>query len=161
MEAGAGSRLTLRIGGKVSRMSGMPADVDVVVRAVHPNHDEDGLGGARQGLGDAAWVEADGGIDIVLTSMRAQTFAPDAFTGLGIDLLGKRLICVKSSHHFHTRFAPIADHIIHAGTPGTMQMDFANMPYTRRDGVYHPRVNDPLLQPCADQRPENGGINAD
>jgi microcystin degradation protein MlrC len=44
-----------------------------------------------------------------------------------------------------TGFRPIADHIIQAATSGTMQMDFAVIPYSRRDTNYFPRVDDPLM----------------
>ncbi len=86
-----------------------------------------------------------GGIDVVVNSIRTQTFAPDAFTGLGIDLADKRLIAVKSSQHFEGHFAPLADAIIRCATPGAIQMNFAEIAYLkRRDLNYFPRVADPL-----------------
>jgi microcystin degradation protein MlrC len=52
---------------------------------------------------------------------------------------------VKSSHHFHARFAPIADRIISVATPGAIMMNFAQLDYRkRRDLNFFPRVNDPL-----------------
>jgi microcystin degradation protein MlrC len=95
-------------------------------------------------MGLSVWLSCDG-IDVVVNSIRGQVFSPDAFTGLGIDLRGKRLIAVKSSHHFHTNFAPIADHIISVATPGAIQMNFAEIVYTRRRELdFFPRVSDPL-----------------
>ncbi|MET0617265.1 MAG: M81 family metallopeptidase [Luteibacter sp.] len=143
-EAGVGASLALRLGGKCGPSSGDPLDLVVTVRAVLEAHAQIGLGGAPEPLGLSVWLHSDG-IDIVVISIRSQVFSPDAFTGLGIDLAGKRIIAVKSSHHFHARFAPIADHILSVATPGAIQMDFAGIAYVkRRDWHYFPRVADPL-----------------
>lgn len=143
-DAGVGAQICLRIGGKCGPASGEYLDLTVRVRAISEAHDQTGLGFSRVPMGLSVWVSADG-VDIVLNSIRTQTFAPDAFTGLGIDLTDKRLIAVKSSHHFHAAFAPIADRIIPVATPGAIQMDFANIPYRRRrDLNFFPRVADPL-----------------
>lgn len=141
-EAGAGARLALRLGGKCGPTSDDPLDLDVLVRAVSEDHGQTRFGSYSR-LGLSVWVEVQG-IDVVISSGRSQTYAPDVFTGLGIDLTGKRLVAVKSSQHFQAGFAPIADHIVQAATNGTMQMDFAALPYTRRDGNFFPRIDDPL-----------------
>ncbi|APG05847.1 hypothetical protein BJI69_19335 [Luteibacter rhizovicinus DSM 16549] len=143
-EAGVGARLMLRLGGKCGASSGDPLDVMVTVRSVVESHTQVGLGGAPESMGRSVWLTCDG-IDVVVNSIRGQVFSPDAFTGLGIDLHGKRWIVVKSSHHFHTNFAPLADHILSVATPGAIQMNFAAIDYVkRRDLVYFPRVEDPL-----------------
>ncbi len=143
-EAGVGARLDLRLGGKCGPASGESLDVTARVRAVRESHDQAGVGDSRVPMGLAVWLEI-GGVDVVVNSTRTQVFAPDAFTGLGIDLAAKRLIAVKSSHHFQGHFAPLADRIIHCATPGAIQMDFATLDYRkRRDLNYFPRVADPL-----------------
>jgi microcystin degradation protein MlrC len=144
-EAGVGARLAMRLGGKCGPTSGTPLDLVGTVRAVDAAHSQGGLGPSRSPMGLSVWIEADG-IDIVVCSRRQQTFSPDAFTGLGIDLTSKRIVAVKSSQHFHALFAPIADAIVQVATPGTLQMDFASMPYTKRDANYFPRVDDPLAR---------------
>lgn len=143
-EAGVGAHFALRLGGKCGAASGDPLDVMVTVRAVHEQHDQQGLGGARQSMGLSVWLDC-AGIDVVVNSIRTQVFAPDAFTGLGIPLEEKRLIAVKSSHHFHAKFAPIADRIIAVATPGAIQMNFAEIDYRKRRNLnFFPRVSDPL-----------------
>ncbi len=143
-EAGVGATFALRIGGKSGETSGDPLDLVATVKALRSNHDQQGLGPSRAQLGDAAWIEA-GGIDVVLSSVRTQVFAPDAFTGLGIPLEGRRVVVVKSSRHFEAGFNPIADRLITVATPGAIQMDFAAIPYRRkRDLDFFPRVPDPL-----------------
>ena len=143
-DAGVGARLNLRLGGKSGPASADPLDVTATVRAVKADHSQTGLGGSTSALGLSVWLEIDG-VDVVVASVRTQIFSPDAFTGLGIDLSGKRLVAVKSSQHFQGGFAPIADKVIQAATRGAIQMDFAALPYAKkRDLNYHPRVADPL-----------------
>ena len=143
-EAGVGATFPLRIGGKSGEASGDPLDVIATVKALRSNHDQQGLGPSRAQLGDAAWIEA-GGIDVILSSARTQVFAPDAFTGLGMSLEGRRVVAVKSSRHFEAGFKPIADRIVTVATPGAIQMDFAAIAYRRKRVLdFFPRVPDPL-----------------
>jgi microcystin degradation protein MlrC len=143
-EAGVSTTLALRIGGKSGPASGAPIDIIATVKAFRADHDQQGLGPARAAMGDAVWIAVDG-IDVVLMSTRTQTFAPDAFTGLGIDLTNKRIIAVKSSWHFQALFGPIADRVIPVATPGAIQMDFASIDYRKkRDQHFFPRAKNPL-----------------
>jgi len=143
-DAGEGATLRLRIGGKSGPASAEPLDVVATVRAIRERHSQAGLGTSRSAMGLSVWIEV-AGIDVVLISIRTQVFSPDAFTGLGIDLADKKIVAVKSSQHFQTGFAPIADRIIHVATPGAIQMNFATLPYVKKaDLNYYPRVADPL-----------------
>jgi microcystin degradation protein MlrC len=103
-----------------------------------------GLGGGRAVLGNAVAVRAAPGIDIALVSERCQVFCPDGFTGLGIDLLKKRIVVVKSTNHFYAGFAPIAAEILYSVAPSAMPSDFAAMPYRKFSRPYWPRVADPF-----------------
>ncbi len=144
-DAGVGARIALRIGGKCGPASGQPVDLEVVVKAVLDQHVQIGLNSNDEiaPLGPSVWVQAANGLDIVLVSVRSQTFSPMVFTGLGIDLARKRLIVVKSTQHFHAQFAPLARDILYVTTPGAISMDFAALPYRVRELDYWPRVADP------------------
>lgn len=144
-DAGVGARIALRLGGKCGPASGDPVDLDIVVKAILDRHEQIGLNAKDEiaPLGPSVWVQADGGLDIVLVSVRSQTFSPTLFSGLGIDLSHKRLIVVKSTQHFHAQFAPLAREILYVTTPGAISMDFAAFPYRARDLDYWPRVADP------------------
>ncbi|MFT4096481.1 MAG: M81 family metallopeptidase [Rhodoblastus sp.] len=132
--AGPGARLPLRIGGKTSRASGAPVDVEAEVLACVPRAkmiDTFGHGAeATSPLGDAAAVRI-GGIEIVLNQERTQALG-DVFTPLGIDWRRKKLVVVKSSQHFYAAYAPSADAVLYAETPGSMTMDWSALPYTKR-----------------------------
>ncbi|MFM0729504.1 M81 family metallopeptidase [Paraburkholderia sediminicola] len=142
-EAGVGTRLTLRIGGKLGVSSGAPLDLVVTVRALADEHHQS-MGAMARPLGSAAWVSTDDNIDVVLMTVREQTIAPTAFTGLGIDLASKRIVVVKSSQHFHAEFAPIAREVLYVSTPGALTPDFVNIPYRVRSLNYWPRVENPF-----------------
>jgi microcystin degradation protein MlrC len=148
-EAGVGARIMLRIGGKLGVSSGEPYDVEADVMAVKSDHYQS-FCGSRLQLGASAWIRI-GDVDVILASIRTQIFGRDAFTGLGIALDGKRVVAVKSSEHFRADFGPIAAEVISVATPGTIQMDFASIPYRHKlDQDFHPRVADPLSRPMKD-----------
>jgi microcystin degradation protein MlrC len=142
-EAGEGASFLLRIGGKCGPSSGTPVDLMITVKKLDHDFTQTGLSGGRASFGPTAWVSADG-IDIVLTSRRQQTFAPDAFTGLGITLEDKALVVVKSTQHFHAAFAPVAREIRYVSAPGAIPPDYANIPFTKRTRPFWPRVADPF-----------------
>src|SRR3546814_3198109 len=83
--------------------------------------------------------------DLVLITQRSQVLALEAFEGLGIELLDKKLVVVKSSQHFYANFAPIATDVIYVGAPGSTAQDFTAIPYQHRDLHYWPRVENPWL----------------
>ncbi|WP_066098162.1 M81 family metallopeptidase [Xanthomonas massiliensis] len=131
-DAGVGAQLPLRIGGKVGPMSGRPLDLDVEVLAIGTAGKQRGLdGGCNEPLGNTVAVRTGNGVDIVLNSIRQQTFSPECFTHLGIDLASKRLVVVKSTQHFQAYFQPIAAQILYCDTPGSLNADLAALPYRR------------------------------
>lgn len=139
-EAGVGTRLSLRVGGKLGPLSGDPVDLRVTVRALVEDHWQSGLGGHPAPCGRSAWVRTDDGLDLVLISHRQQALGTELFTGLGIDLGSCRGIVVKSSQHFHAAFAPLASDVLYVESPGLLNTDFANIPYRHRSLDYWPRV---------------------
>jgi microcystin degradation protein MlrC len=140
-EAGEGATLDLRVGGKHGPMSGDPLDLTVTVRKCASGLTQR-FGDLPAPMGEAVWITS-GGIDIVINDMRTQTFHPEAFTQLGIDLSKRRYVCVKSSNHYQAGFNPIASRVIPVATPGAITPDFANIPYTRRTRDYYPALKDP------------------
>lgn len=140
--AGVGGHLNLRLGGKCGPASGTPIDLPVTVKAIVPDHYQFGLS-MRRSLGAAVWVQTDNGIDIAINSIRSQVMSPEAFTGLGIPLDGRRLVVVKSTQHFHSGFSPLTRNILYVGTGGALRQDFSNMMYARRSNHFWPRISDP------------------
>lgn len=129
-EAGEGAKLMLRIGGKVSPMSGDPLDLDCTVKKVKAQHIQTGLSNTPTSMGLSALVDC-GGIDILLCSTRNQAVGVDLFTGIGCDLAAKRIVVVKSSQHFHASYSRIARHVIYSAAPGSVTHDIRTLPYRR------------------------------
>lgn len=129
-DAGVGARLAMRIGGKISPLSGQPMDLICTVKALHPAMVMTGLSGTPALLGDCALLEADG-IEMVLVSLRNQALDTDLFTQLGCDLAGKKIIVVKSSQHFYASYSKLAGRVIYAGAPGAVTLDLDTLPYRK------------------------------
>ncbi|MGJ7565957.1 M81 family metallopeptidase [Variovorax sp. GB1R11] len=129
-DAGVGSRLAIRIGGKIGPLSGLPMDLMCTVKALHAGMTMTGLANTPMPLGDCALLEAEG-IEIVLTTLRNQAMDTDVFTQLGCNLAAKKTIVVKSSQHFYASFSKVAKHVIYVGAPGTMTSDLAMLPYRK------------------------------
>ena len=68
-------------------------------------------------------------------------------TGLGLTLLDKRLLVVKSMQHFHTAFAPLAREVMYVATPGAVNPDVTALPYRARSLDFWPRVAAPAHRP--------------
>jgi microcystin degradation protein MlrC len=128
-EAGAGAKLRLRIGGKISPLSGEPLDLECTVKALRPEMMMTGLAGMMP-LGDCALVEANG-VEIVLITLRNQALSTDLFTQLGCDLAQKKIVVVKSSQHFYASFSKIAKHVIYGDAPGAVTSDLKTLPYRK------------------------------
>jgi microcystin degradation protein MlrC len=129
-DAGKGARLALRIGGKISPLSGDPLDLAVTVKSLNPNLIQTGLAGTPTPMGDCALVEA-GGIEILLCTLRNQAMGTDLFTQAGCELARKKIVVVKSSQHFYASFSKIARHVIYADAPGSVARDLNTLPYTK------------------------------
>ena len=120
----------MRIGGKATSDVGAALDTHVVVKALSPDlviPFEQSL----VSLGAAAAVSI-GDLDVVLATGRAQTFSPEAFTGLRHRPLGQEgIVVVKSSNHFSAAFSKIAAAIHYLDCGGPFPHDPAKITYTR------------------------------
>jgi microcystin degradation protein MlrC len=120
----------MRIGGKISALSGDPVDALCTVKALMPEMKMTGLAGTPMAMGDSALVET-AGIEIVLITLRNQAMGTDLFTQLGCDIANKKIIVVKSSQHFYASFSKVAKHVIYVGAPGAVTLDLNTLPYRK------------------------------
>ena len=144
MTVGVGAWLRLRIGGKAGPTSGQPLDLDVMVRGLSEQHTQI-VGSIIDPLGRTAWVRC-GSVDIVLISRRQQTLSPTGFTVLGVPVEELQLIGVKSSHHYYAEFSKLSTDCRIVETGAALSMDFARLPYRRRDMNFFPAVDNPAPQ---------------
>ncbi|MDP9990784.1 microcystin degradation protein MlrC [Variovorax boronicumulans] len=129
-DAGVGAKLAMRIGGKISPLSGDPLDLECTVKALKHDLVMTGLAGTPTFMGDSALIEANG-IEIVLITLRNQAMGTDLFTQLGCDLAAKKIVVVKSSQHFYASYSKVAKHVIYAGAPGAVTLDLNTLPYKK------------------------------
>jgi microcystin degradation protein MlrC len=96
----------------------------------------------RIALLDAAG--GDSGIEVILNTVRAQSYDPSLFTALGIDPLAQRILVIKSTNHFYAAFQPIAAEILYCSAGRPYPNDPATNPYrlVRRD--IWPRMANPF-----------------
>lgn len=142
ISAGTGATLPLRIGGKLGPASGMPVDVVATVGDICRNAQQD-FAGSKIAMGDCVAIHCQG-IDIVLSSKRSQAFGLEVFTNVGIDPKQRKIVAVKSSHHFHAAYAPIAHEVLYLDSPGALVTDFTGIPYRKMQGAKWPLVANPF-----------------
>jgi microcystin degradation protein MlrC len=141
-DAGVGARMRVRLGGKICAESGQAVDLDVTVRAIRENMTQL-LGETEMPMGTGVWLDADG-VHLVVSSQRTQNFAPSVYTDLGIDISQMRVLIPKSTNHFYQNFEKISARVIHVRTPGTVTPDMTIIPFTKRDGNFWPKVENPF-----------------
>jgi microcystin degradation protein MlrC len=127
--AGPGTRVRLRLGGKVGPISGEALDVEADVLHVAKGARQRFSGGWTQ-LGDVAALRI-GSVEVLVNAVRTQGFDPSLFTAHGIELAAKKVVVVKSAQHFHAGFAPVAKEILWLDGPGALTQRFEELPYTR------------------------------
>ena len=127
--AGEGGRIALRFGGKTAPTSGQPIDAEVTVTKLVRDATMTFVD-AKMPLGDCAAIDL-GGIAVVLITKRNQALGADLFTGMGVEITGKRIVVVKSTNHFYAAFAPLASRILYCDSGGPIPRDHRKVPYAR------------------------------
>lgn len=129
--AGLGATLQLRFGGKTAVASGLPVDAEVEIKALAKDAHQRFSGG-NVALGDTALIRLTGTtIDVVLITKRTQALGRELFTHLGFDLHAPRIICLKSTNHFHAAFAPLAEEVVYCDAGGPLPRDVRKVAYQK------------------------------
>lgn len=130
--AGVGSKIPLRVGGKLGPLSGTPLDVVATVIGVNEHYQH----GFPQTNGDTIYIDAGDtvslriqGVDIVVSQMRCQCFSPNVFDDLGIPLGEKAMVIPKSTQHFYGAFAPLAKEVLYMAAPGAVSPQVNKISY--------------------------------
>ncbi|MCO5732317.1 M81 family metallopeptidase [Rhizobium sp. SSA_523] len=141
MAAGEGAEIPLRFGAKSAPGTGHPVDGLVTVMKLTPDA-QMRFGDSIAPFGDAAHIRLKG-IDVILSSVRVQSYDPSLFTALGINPLEKDILVIKSTNHFYAAFSKIAANILYcsAGTP--YPNNPATNPYRRVRRDIWPIMADP------------------
>lgn len=128
--AGAGARVSLKVGGSLD-----PASPSVEVEADVVFLDNPGPAAEQEA------VVRIGGITLVLAARRRPYHNIADFTRLGLDPSSVRLLVVKSGY-LSPELAPIANPNLMALTDGVINQDIENLPSHRRHQPSYPFVKD-------------------
>lgn len=126
--AGVGKIIDVTLGGKFGQASGEPLQCQGLVRNVAKTARMAVLDGVDFPMGDTAWITVKG-VDVILSSLREQMYAPDGFAHLGLDPTTCNCLVVKSSNHFRAFFDPIAARSEYVTSPGAIDFEFSRLPY--------------------------------
>ena len=55
-----------------------------------------------------------------------------------------RALIPKSTNHFYQNFAKVSPKVVHVRSPGAVTPDMTIIPFTKRDGNYWPKVENPF-----------------
>ncbi|MBE2276004.1 MAG: M81 family metallopeptidase [Rhodobacteraceae bacterium] len=147
--AGEGAEMPLRFGGKSAPLTGEPCDALVRIVALSETA-EMKFGESVVPFGPAARIAlltsegAETGIEVILNTIRAQSYDPSLFLALGIDPVTQRILVIKSTNHFYAAFAPIAAEILYCSAGKPYPNDPATNPYRLVRKDIWPRMADPF-----------------
>lgn len=132
--AAPGSTVSVRLGGKVDPLiGGGPLSLTGTLVSVSDGHyvgDGPMMGGLQASWGPCAVLRVSG-IDILVTTSRAQMNDLQQFRAFGIDPAAKRVVGLKSMQHFRAAFEPIAGKIIVCDSGALCTPDLSKLPYRR------------------------------
>ncbi len=128
--AGVGAVVTLRVGHAVS--TGTPVEVTGRVQTLSDGvfrMSGAGATGLEMHMGLTA-VLAIGSVRLAIRSLPAMEWDPALFFAIGLDPREAGLVFVKSPAHFRVSFAPLAQRVLVADTPGAACVNMRRMPFT-------------------------------
>jgi len=114
IKAGIGSTFKVSLGGHIDPSMGAPIEVEAVVQTISDGSfiNDGPMGkGTRTEMGPTAVLRV-GGVEVIVISNRLQNTDLQTFLSQGIDPRQRRVIVVKSVHHFRAAYAPIAREVI-------------------------------------------------
>ena len=131
--AGSGASLEVTLGGRQDTAFGAPLKLAGRVISVSDGdmvHDGPMNRGVAINLGKSALFRS-GGIDIVVTSRKAQVYDLQHFRFLGAEPTSYDVLAVKSAHHFRAAYEPIARAVELVDAGGLTSRNYRELPYRR------------------------------
>jgi len=118
--AGVGATIDIELGARYDDLHGTPIVTRAYVKALHDGRliMQAMFKGAPINLGPMTRLVIDG-MDVIVASKRSQTFDPEPFLAVGVDVMRCKYVALKSSNHFRAGFQDIAAEIITADPPGS------------------------------------------
>lgn len=145
-QAGVGATISCLLGGKTDNLHGEPIELkDAYVRCI-----SDGVfvrrppmgAGRKVCLGTTVCLEVGNVSIVVADGMRTQTFDDGPFRIAGVDWQRKRILALKSSHHFKAWWSDKVRAIVPCESPGVHSADLRTLPLRNADLTKYP-LGDP------------------
>lgn len=144
-DAGTGARIRLKMGGKTDDQHGPPLEAEVMVeRLVDGQFTESEVRhGGRTGydMGKTAVVSTDGGITVILNSLRVPPFSLKQVTHCGVDPSAFDVIVAKGVIAPVAAYSGVCKRFIRVNTPGVTCADMCRFSYTHRRTPLFPFEN--------------------
>jgi microcystin degradation protein MlrC len=131
--AGAGKRLHVSLGGHIDPAFGAPIETEARVQSLSDGsfiNDGPMAKGVRTEMGPTAVLRI-GGVEVIVISNRLQNTDLQTFLSQGIDPRQRRVVVVKSVHHFRAAYAPIAREVMIVDSGALCTPDPKRHAYTR------------------------------
>jgi microcystin degradation protein MlrC len=131
--AGVGAFLDVKLGGKTDSLHGTPISCTAYVRSLTDGNvtlEAPMGGGSVMRLGRTAALVIDG-VDVIVISRREQTVDRTPLLLHGIDPLTRKIVALKSSHHFRSGFQQLAAGIVTTDPPGLTTLQLEQLPRHR------------------------------
>ena len=145
--AGAGSAISIALGGKSGTPDDAPFSAEFVVERLGDGRFTGTgpmYGGARMNLGPMAALRIRD-IQVLVGSRKAQLADLAMYRHCGIEPTTRKIIVNKSSVHFRADFEPIASEVLICVAPGPMAADPGSLPWTRLRPDIRIRPNGPAF----------------
>ncbi len=139
-EAGVGTMIETELGGRHGGLHGEPVEVTAYVKTLTDGrfvYESPMLAGVPASFGQCARLviggdeKGKGGVDVIVTSRRSQTFDRVIFALHGIDVTTRSLIGLKGSQHFRAGFSDLATSIVTADSPGLTTLNVSVFDHAR------------------------------
>ncbi|MFS0603825.1 M81 family metallopeptidase [Peribacillus frigoritolerans] len=137
-KTGVGSLIQVELGGKTDTLHGKSLKISAYVKCLTDGEfiqSSPMWRGSKVNLGKSARLKV-GNVDVIVCSVRSQTFDEQIFLLHGIDVLKSKIIGLKSSHHFRASYVSIAKEIITVDSPGLSTGDLLSF--------NHKKINKPI-----------------
>ena len=133
IKSGAGKTLRVSLGGHIDPAFGAPIETEAHVQSLSDGsfiNDGPMAKGVRSEMGPTAVLRT-GGVEVIVISNRLQNTDLQTFLSQGIDPRQRRVLVVKSVHHFRAAYAPIAREVMIVDSGALCTPDPKRHAYTR------------------------------
>ena len=133
IKAGAGNAVSVRLGGHIDPAFGAPIETEARVQSLSDGsfiNDGPMNAGVRSEMGPTAVLRI-GSVEVIVISNRLQNTDLQVFLSQGIDPRKRRVLVVKSVHHFRAAYTPIAREVMIVDSGALCTPDPKRHAYTR------------------------------